>query len=138
MQQIHCGCEAFDVSCVHWRKVLSANFCEHVLHKSQRELTCSLRTSLSSGRNLTEAVVSLCNSCKLDSVPTMTVNLRILTGSSQDPLAHGRFFPHGAHGSLPGKDGSLGVWRLVGFQGSLRSCKANVCFIHVSFLHLLK
>ena len=79
----------------------------NMLHKSQRELTCNRRTSLSSRRNLTEAVVSLCNSCKLDSVQAMTVNLRILTGSSQEPL---------------------GVWRLVGFHGSSRSCKANMRF----------
>lgn len=79
----------------------------NMLHKSQRELTCNRRTSLSSRRNLTEAVVSLCNSCKLDSVQAMTVNLRILTGSSQEPL---------------------GVWRLVGFHGSSRSCKANMLF----------
>ena len=78
-----------------------------MLHKSQRELTCNRRTSLSSRRNLTEAVVSLRNSCKLDSVQAMTVNLRILTGSSQEPL---------------------GVWRLVGFHGSSRSCKANMLF----------
>lgn len=79
----------------------------NMLHKSQRELTCNRRTSLSSRRNLTEAVVSLRNSCKLDSVQAMTVNLRILTGSSQEPL---------------------GVWRLVGFHGSSRSCKANMLF----------
>ena len=97
--------------------------------KSQPELTCNRRTSLNSGRNLTEAVVSLCDSCKLDSAQAMTVNLRILTGSSPDHLVHGRFFPHGAHGSLPGKDMSRGVWRLVGFHSSSRSCKANMCFL---------
>ena len=52
----------------------SAKMC--CISKSQRELTCSLRTSLSSGRNF--------NSCKLDSVQAMTVNLKILTGSSQN------------------------------------------------------
>ena len=74
--------EALDVSYVYWRKVLST-FTKIMLQRLQPKLTCNRGTSFSSERELTEATVISCSSCKLESAQSMTINLRMLTGISQ-------------------------------------------------------